>query len=186
MCWNDQSLFFWTNSYSNLPQPLKYLKEASFLSLPFFFFFWTFCLFRAAHTAYGVSQASSRIVAAAASLAIATAMQDLGYVCDLHHRSWQHQILHWARSGIKHASSWILVRFISTEPHQELPFFFLKFPLSSLLLCLLSFIYPKFLISPGSLFLESFISPLPSYKHHLNIKPKAFFWPFSGIKFCLT
>ena len=37
---------------------------------------------------------------------------------------------HWARPGVKPASSWILVRFISAEPQQEIPpfiFYFIYF-----------------------------------------------------------
>ena len=30
-------------------------------------------------------------------------------------------LIHWARPGIKPVSSWILVRFVSTEPQRELP-----------------------------------------------------------------
>ena len=47
----------------------------------------------------------------------ATAMQDLSRICDLHHRSWQHQILDaLSEAGIQPASSWMLVRFVSAEP----------------------------------------------------------------------
>ena len=47
----------------------------------------------------------------------ATATQDLSRDCDSHHSSWQRQLLSpWVRPGIKPASSWILVRFISAEP----------------------------------------------------------------------
>ena len=50
----------------------------------------------------------------------ATVIPDPSHVCDLHHSSWQHQILtHCTRPGIKPASSWIIVRFISTEPRWE-------------------------------------------------------------------
>ena len=47
----------------------------------------------------------------------ATAIPDPSLVHDLYHSSRQRQILTpWARSGIKPASSWILVRFVSCEP----------------------------------------------------------------------
>ena len=52
----------------------------------------------------------------------ATAMQDPSCVFDLHHNSWQHQILvplNKARDWS--ASSWILVRFFTTEPQRKLP-----------------------------------------------------------------
>ena len=73
--------------------------------LPESFFF--FCLFRAILAAYGGSQARGQIRAVAARL---------------HHISQQCRILtHWARTGIKPTSSWILVRGISAEPQLELP-----------------------------------------------------------------
>ena len=51
-----------------------------------------------------------------------TAKEDLSHRCDLHHSSWEHQILnHWARPGIKPTSSWILVGLITAEPQGELP-----------------------------------------------------------------
>ena len=53
--------------------------------------------------------------------ATATAKQDLSRVCDLHHSSWQCQILKsLVRPGIEPMSSWILVRFITAELIQEL------------------------------------------------------------------
>ena len=51
----------------------------------------------------------------------ATATWDLSRICNLHYSSWQCQILNWARPGVKAASSWILVRFVTTEPWRELP-----------------------------------------------------------------
>ena len=48
-----------------------------------------FCLFRAAPVACGSSQARGLIGTTAA----ATAMPDPSPICDLHHSSWQHQIL---------------------------------------------------------------------------------------------
>ena len=62
------------------------------------------CLFGAAPVAYGRSQARGRIRAAAA---------------DLRHSSQQCQILH-PLSGIKPASSWRSVRFVSAEALWEL------------------------------------------------------------------
>ena len=52
--------------------------------------------------------------------ATATAMWDPSCICDLHHNSWQCWIPDPLRLGIEPASSWILVRFISTEPQWEL------------------------------------------------------------------
>ena len=73
-------------------------------------------------TSYGGSQAKVQTGAAAAATATATvtAMQGLSCVCDLHHNSWQHQILK-ARPGIEPESSWILLGFITTEPQWEYP-----------------------------------------------------------------
>ena len=56
--------------------------------LPSFFFF---CLLRAALKAYGGSQARGQIGAAA--YAIATTMPHPRHICNLHHSSWQCQIL---------------------------------------------------------------------------------------------
>ena len=47
----------------------------------------------------------------------ATAMQDLGHIFDLHHSSWQHQILNpLSNARVEPASSWMLVSFISAMP----------------------------------------------------------------------
>ena len=62
------------------------------LKFPFFFFL-SFCLFRAAPVAYGGSQARGPIRAVATSPATATATPDLSCVCDLHHSSQQPWIL---------------------------------------------------------------------------------------------
>ena len=69
----------------------------------FFFFF-----LRAAPTAYGGSQALA--------YATATAMPYLSHDCNIG------SLTCWARPGIEPESSWMLVRFVSSEPGQELPF----------------------------------------------------------------
>ena len=51
----------------------------------------------------------------------ATAMQDLSHICDLHHSSWQYQILNLLSKARDQTYSWILVGFITTEPQKELP-----------------------------------------------------------------
>ena len=99
------------------------------LSPSFFYLFNYFCLFRAATPAlYGGSQAKGQIGAVATAL------------CHSHSnvRSKPHPVTYttahgnagsltqWARPGIKPASSWMLIRFISTEPWQELSIFFLE------------------------------------------------------------
>ena len=48
-------------------------------------------------------------------------MPDLSRVGDLHHSSWQHQILNPLIEDRDLSSSWILVRFVSAEPRRELP-----------------------------------------------------------------
>ena len=49
-----------------------------------------------------------------------TAIRNLSHVCDLHHSSSNTRSLtHGARQGIEPATSWILVRLISTEPRRE-------------------------------------------------------------------
>ena len=61
--------------------------------------------------------------------ATVTATRDPSCICNIHHSSQQcGSFTHWARPRIKHASSWILVRFVSAEPRQELlnDFFELK------------------------------------------------------------
>ena len=55
---------------------------------------------------------------------MATATPDLSHICDLYCSSWQCQILtHWAGPGIESESSWMVVRFLITEPHRELLIF---------------------------------------------------------------
>ena len=57
--------------------------------------------------------------------ATATATQDLSRISDLHHRSQQHRILNPLMGpGIESASSWILVRFVSTETGTPESFFY--------------------------------------------------------------
>ena len=59
--------------------------------------------------------------------AYTTAKQDPSGVCDLHHRSQQCWILNQlSESGIKPASQWILVGFVSAAPQWELQNEFLK------------------------------------------------------------
>ena len=52
----------------------------------------------------------------------ATEMPDLRHICNLHHSSGQCQILNpLSKARIEPTSSWILVKFVSTEPLWELP-----------------------------------------------------------------
>ena len=59
--------------------------------------------------------------------AIATATPDPSHICNLHCSSWQYWILNLlSMAGIEPASSWILVRFVTTEPQWELLIFVLN------------------------------------------------------------
>ena len=100
------------------PHPLQHLLESFFKGVSFILFI---CLFRAAPVAYEGSQARGRSSSCwptpqpqqcqirAVSVAYTTANGNARF------------LTHWVRPGIKPASSWILVRFISNEPWQELP-----------------------------------------------------------------
>ena len=57
----------------------------------------------------------------------AKATWDPSHVCDLHHSSQQRWILDPLRSAWEAASSWILVRLVTPELQQELPFLLLLF-----------------------------------------------------------
>ena len=47
----------------------------------------------------------------------ATATWDPSFICDLHHSSWQCQILNpLSKPGIEPTSSWVLVGFVTAEP----------------------------------------------------------------------
>ena len=91
----------------------KTKKKRHDFSFFLFLFFLSFCW--AALAVYGGSQARGQIGAVTASLN--------------HSHSNTRSPTHWSRPGIKPASSWILVRFVSAEPPQELqawPFFCLN------------------------------------------------------------
>ena len=62
---------------------LLYIKILIYFFI--FYFFGSFCLFRAAQVACGGSQARGPIGAVAMAYATATAMQDPSQVCNLHH-----------------------------------------------------------------------------------------------------
>ena len=89
---------------------------SSFLSFSFFFFF----LFLGPHLRHvEVPRLGVESELQLPASAKATASQDPSHVCDLQHSSQQLQI---PDPGIKPASSWILVGFVSAAPQQELPF----------------------------------------------------------------
>ena len=75
-------------------------------------YFSPFCLFRAALTAFGNSQARGRIGVTAACLHHSHSNPDPSHICDPHHSSWQRWILSplskvWDRSCILLDSSWV-------------------------------------------------------------------------------
>ena len=77
---------------------------------------------RATPEVCGSSQVRGQTRAVAADLHHIQATQDLSRVCDLHHSSWQYQILNpLSEVRIEPESSWILlVGFVTTEPRREL------------------------------------------------------------------
>ena len=80
-----------------------------------------FLLFRAKLAAYGGSQARGPIGAVATGLCYSHSHSNArSELCYLHHSSGQCRILNPLKSGIKPACLWILVRFVSAEPWQEL------------------------------------------------------------------
>ena len=90
MSWEDLGGANRREETTNLPGPL--VPSPSFSpaghSFPTKSFF--LCLFRAAPTAYGSSQARSQIRAEAAGLCHSHRTPDLRCICNLHHNSQQH------------------------------------------------------------------------------------------------
>ena len=95
------------------------------------FFFCLFVCFRGSPWAYRSSpssqaRGSNRSYSCRPELqlpayATATAMRDPSCICNLHHSSGQCQILNpLSEARVEPTSSWILVRFVTTEPGQEL------------------------------------------------------------------
>ena len=79
-----------SNQFLFGPQWLCHLfKIHLFIIIDIFLFV---CFFRAAPTAYEVSQARGQIGAAATGLYHGTATLDMSHVCNLHHSSWQCRI----------------------------------------------------------------------------------------------
>ena len=85
------------------------------------FFTFIFCLFRATPTAQRAPRLGVESELQLLAYATATARPDPTHSCDLHHSSRQCQSLNpLSKAGIEPATSWILVRFITVEPQQEL------------------------------------------------------------------
>ena len=81
----------------------------------YWYFVCLFCLFTATPVTYGSSQAIGvKSELQLLAYATSTATWDPSHICDLHHCSWQHQILYpLMRPEIKFSSSWIPVRFLT-------------------------------------------------------------------------
>ena len=76
-------------------------------------------LFRAAPAAYGSSQV--RGLNCSYSYWPQPQPPDLSCICNLHYSSWQCQILNLlSKARMELMSSWMLVRFVTAEPQQEL------------------------------------------------------------------
>ena len=102
-------------------QIAKWQKSFLINSHLFFILIIIILVFRAVPTAYGSSQGMGLIRSVTAGLPTATAMPDPSHIFDLHHSSWQCWILNpVSGAGIEPTSSWILVRFVSTEPWWKL------------------------------------------------------------------
>ena len=84
-----------------------------------FVFVFVFPFFKTELTAYGGSQARGPIRATLLAYTTATATWDPSRVCNLHHGSWQCQILNPLRPGIEPTTSWFLVGFVSAAPRRE-------------------------------------------------------------------
>ena len=83
-----------------------------------------FCLFRPAPVVYGGSQAKGLVGAVAAGLPHSHSNLRIRVASSTYTTAHGNtgSLTHRARPGIKPASSWMLVRFVSAEPRQELPF----------------------------------------------------------------
>ena len=86
----------------------------------------SFFLFRATPMVYGGSQARGRFGVVVAGLwhSHSNVRSELHLWPIPQLMGNARTLTHWARLGIKPASSWMLVRFVSTESWWELPFFF--------------------------------------------------------------
>ena len=100
-------------------------KENPNSSIFFFFFFFFFFFWRHLRLWVFLSlgvESEVQLPTYTTATATATATRDLRCICDLYHSSQQRQIpARWVMPGIKHTSSWILVRFVSAAAQRELP-----------------------------------------------------------------
>jgi len=104
-----------------IPQPLT-LSYFSFLP-PFLPSFPSFFLLHPQHME--VPRLGVELELQLPAYTTATGTQGLSLACDLHHSSWQRQILNpLSEARDRTRTSWILVRFVSTVPQWELPVLF--------------------------------------------------------------
>ena len=124
---NQQTQLFWSLlwGFKNFKSGIRNFKfyfintdKTFFFSLSFFLSF--FGPFRSVPTAYGSSQARGWIGAAAASLQPQQRQIQTTSVTWTTAHSNTGSLNHWARPGIEPVSSWIIDRFPSAEPLQEL------------------------------------------------------------------
>ena len=87
----------------------------------FFFFFFFFCILGPYLRHMEVPRLRVTLELLLPVYTTAIAMQDPTLICNLHHSSRQCQsLIHSARSGIKPATSWLLVGFVSSAPQWKL------------------------------------------------------------------
>ena len=131
--WSNQDSIYFQKFYnldiSNLNYMFSHLVYnsqiylSSYLSISLHIYFCCCCLFRATPIPYGGSQARGPIRAIAAGLH--HSHSNVGSEPHLWHTPQAHSntgsLTHWTRPGIEPATSWFLVRFVSTVPRRELP-----------------------------------------------------------------
>ena len=118
--WN---FFLW--ELENYWEVLNYMVWAPFF-LSFFPFSFIFWYSRPAHAAHRRSQARGRIGVTAASLQNSHSIGRIGRIqaassTETAAHGNAQPLTHWARPGTELPSSWILVRFLTTEPQQRTP-----------------------------------------------------------------
>ena len=86
----------------------------------YIFFFLSFCLFRAAPTAYGGSQARGQIRATPQPQQHQIRAESVTHITA--HGNVR-SFTHWTRPGIEPTNSWFLIGFISAVPQRKLPSF---------------------------------------------------------------
>ena len=94
------------------------------LCLPFFKLFHNFFVFLGLHVQHmEVSRLGVESELQLPAYTTATPMPDLSRLCSLHPQltAMPNPLTYGVRPGIEPASSWILVRFVTTEPCRELP-----------------------------------------------------------------